>query len=157
MQENLARLMNYDRYSEEIVDSVATETIEEVEVVAQEQSFADEDIRPTSTTMQFGDGDIDQLKLDMKKNEDEKSGEYHLNSKGKLVVVLYALVVTVILALITINTGVLASLSGVSEAKSIELDSKIQTYNAIQSEIESISNSEYIIDYAENQLGMIKG
>ena len=37
--------------------------------------FADEDIRPTSTTMQFGDGDIEKLRMDMREEQNEEQNE----------------------------------------------------------------------------------
>ena len=160
MQKNLDRLLNYDRYSEQ--DSVAvTEEIEAIETVAsQEVSLADEDIRPTSTTMQFGDGDIDQIYKEMNRQqtyEEESASGYKLNKKGKLVLVLYALAVTVILALIVINTGVLARLSNTNQAKAAELSATIEKYDVLRSEIDSISDSDYIIDVAQNEYGMVKG
>ena len=164
MQDNLEKLLNYDRYSE-IKDSVATIEVPEkkaepvVETVVKDEVklLSDEDIRPTSTTMQFGDGDIEKFRLDMRKQEEEQTGAYRLNGRGKLVVVLYALIVTVILALIAVNSGMLASLSRTSQAKAIEYQTKVETYNAIQSEIESISSTEHIINVATNEYGMIKG
>ena len=164
MQDNLEKLLNYDRYSE-IQDSVATieapvqelEQVVEMVNLEQQRAFADEDIRPTSTTMQFGDGDIEKLRMDMRKEEEQQTGSYRLNGKGKLVVVLYSLVVTVILALIAVNSGVLASLSNTTQAKAVEYQSKVATYNALQSEIESITSTEHIIDVATGEYGMIKG
>ena len=159
MQDNLEKLLNYDRYSE-IQNSVMVESapVCEPEPIVEEKMFADEDIRPTSTTMQFGDGDIEKLRMDMREEQnEEQSGSYRLNGKGKLVVVLYALVVTVILALIAVNSGMLASLSKQSQAKAVEYSEKVATYNALQAEIESISNTDYIIDVATNEIGMIKG
>ena len=150
---NLQNLLNYDRYTEQSSSVIVEEQVEEVQASA----LADEDIRPTSTTMQFGD-DIDQIRREMNRaQEEEKSVSYHLNGKGKLAVTLYALAVTVILALIVLNTGVLAGLSNSVQAKAAELDSTIARYEAIQQEIDSISNSDYIIDVAQNQYGMVKG
>ena len=162
MQDNLAKLLNYDRYSEQVQDSVAVcepeaEVVENVEIFDQERLFADEDIRPTSTTMQFGDGDVEKMRVDMMKGETEQATSYRLNSKGTVVVVLYSLVVAVILALITINSGFLSTLNGTVTTKTAELEAKMETYNAIQTEIDNISSSEYIIDVAENQYGMVKG
>ena len=148
MQKNLDKLLNYDRYSEQQVVDQAVAPVDE--------SFADEDIRPTSTTMQFGD-DIDQIREEMHQAAVvEEHSTYRLNNKGKLVMVLYALAVTVILALIILNTGVLASLSDTASAKSAELNAAIEEYNAVQTQIENISSSDYIIDVAENDYGMIK-
>lgn len=149
MQRNLDRLMNYDRYAEQ-----QAEIQPEVDMV--EDVLADEDIRPTSTTMQFGQ-DIDQIREEMSAIQDsEEEMGYHLNSKGRLAVILYSLAVTIILALIVLNTGVLASLSNVSNEKSAELSAAIERYDAVKSQIDDISSSDYIIDVAENQYGMVR-
>ena len=55
------------------------------------------------------------------------------------------------------NTGMLAKLSSVNEAKVQELNSTISQYEAVMTEIDSISGSDYISSVAENELGMIKG
>ncbi len=161
MRGNLNMLLNYDRSYEEVTDSVASPVVEDAPVevsepvaVAEPVNFQDEDIRPTSTTMQFGDGDVDQMYNEMRKEEHEETS-YRLNGKGKLVLVLYALAVTVILALIIINTGVLAGLSGAKAAKTAELSSKIEQYQQLSANIEDISSEGYIIGKAE-ELGMIK-
>ena len=156
MQRNLDKLLNYDRYAEQQaeieaeVNNVATEPVT--------TSLADEDIRPTSTTMQFGE-DIDQIREEMKQTSvvsDDKESSYRLNNKGKLAVILYSLAVTVILALIVLNTGVLAKLSNSNTAKAAALNETIAKYDAVQAQIESISDSDYIINVAENEYGMIK-
>ncbi len=161
MRGNLDMLLNYDRFSEQtaVVDDVA-EIVDEVmseQVVAMESvDLQDEDIRPTSTTMQFGDGDIDQIYNEMhREQQQEEKTSYRLNAKGKLVVVLYSLAVAVILALIIINTGVLARLSGTREAKIVELNGKVSQYEQLSSEIDRVSQNDYVIEKAE-ELGMVK-
>ena len=154
MRGNLDMLLNYDRYTEQVVDSVEAPMLDEARV-AEPVDIQDEDIRPTSTTMQFGDGDVDQIYNEIQRDNKEETSSYRLNGKGKLVVVLYALAVTVILALIIINTGVLASLSGTREAKATELNTKIEQYQQLSANIEDISTNDYIIEQAE-ELGMVK-
>ena len=154
MRGNLDMLLNYDRYTEQVVDSVEAPILDEARV-AEPVDIQDEDIRPTSTTMQFGDGDVDQIYNEIQRDNKEETSSYRLNGKGKLVVVLYALAVTVILALIIINTGVLASLSGTREAKATELNTKIEQYQQLSANIEDISTNDYIIEQAE-ELGMVK-
>lgn len=154
MRGNLDMLLNYDRYTEQVVDSVEAPMLDEARV-AEPVDIQDEDIRPTSTTMQFGDGDVDQIYNEIQRDNKEETSSYRLNGKGKLVVVLYALAVTVILALIIINTGVLASLSGAREAKATELNTKIERYQQLSANIEDISTNDYIIEQAE-ELGMVK-
>ncbi len=62
-----------------------------------------------------------------------------------------------ILALIVLNTNILATVSAERKSVSADLDAHMAQYNAIQTEIDSISNPDYIIDVAENQYGMVKG
>lgn len=147
MQRNLHRLLNYDRYSAEQMETVKEE-------VVSEKALSDEDIRPTSTTMQFGE-DIDQIREEMKQSAVSEEATYHLNGKGKLVAILYSLAITVILALIVLNTGVLTNLSGTVSAKKAELNAAVAKYNQVQSEIADISDNDYIINVAKNDYGMI--
>ena len=147
---NLQKLLNYDRFTEEnmqqtIVEDVVTD-------------FADEDIRPTSTTMQFGDDNLEQIREDMKATSTVVDEEisYSLNTKGKLALILYSLVVTVILALIVLNTGILSRLSATETAMANTVNTKVAEYNTLMNEIDNISSPEYVIDAAQN-LGMGKG
>ncbi len=140
MQKNLDKLLNYDRYAEQEMSNVKVENAE--------KALSDEDIRPTSTTMQFGD-DIDQIREEMRKSEEIYDTNVKLNNKGKVALVLYSLAVTIILALIMLNTGVLATLSNKGAQKTAELNSVIEEYNSVQAEIDRVSSSEHVL----SQLG----
>ena len=145
MQQNLQKLLNYDRFNEEnMQQAVVSDSVKD---------FADEDIRPTSTTMQFGDEDIEQIREEMKASVIEEETSYHLNTKGKIAVMLYSLVVTVILALIVLNTGILSRLSQTETAMVNKVNEKVAEYNTLMSEIDSISSPDYVIEAAQN-LGM---
>lgn len=152
-RKNLENLLNYDRYSAQMEEEQVVSEVEEVQEVS--AVLSDEDIRPTSTTMQFGE-DIDQIRHEINERKSSEQVSARLNNRGKLAVTLYALVVTVILALIVLNTGVLAKLSNINQAKAVELNETIAKYNALQEEIASISNSDYIVDVAQNEFGMIR-
>jgi hypothetical protein len=151
MQRNLDKLLNYDRYSDVQEATVITEN-----VVNEEFAVADEDIRPTSTTMQFGDGEVEKIYNEMP-SEDRAEQIYKLNSKGKFAVVLYALAVTVIMALIIINTSVLSALSRENSQKQSDLDQIVSEYSTVSSEIEQKTSDEYVSGLAENEYGMIRG
>ena len=139
MRKNLNDLLNYDRFTEEnVAESIVTDSVQTME-----RDFADEDIRPTSTTMQFGD-DIDSIRQEMNQESAQKTS-YRLNSKGKVALVLYSLVAMVILALIILNTGVLANLSNVKAAKVEQLSSLKQEYALQQENIAEISDPDYVI------------
>ncbi len=150
MRQNLYNLLNYDRFTEENMQ------VSEPEIAQEVSNFADEDIRPTSTTMQFGD-EIEQIREEMKKSEVIEESAYHLNAKGKVAVILYSLVVTVILALIVLNTGILATFTSREKAISASLNEKVVEYNQVMSNVENISSPDYIIDVAQNQYGMVNG
>ncbi|MBR1983700.1 MAG: hypothetical protein IKA12_03335 [Clostridia bacterium] len=153
MQRNLEMIMNYDKQ--------VTDTVEDVQVEAQQVSeitaVEDEDICPTSTTMQFGDGDLDQMYKEMNRAQETTKENYKLTTKGKIVVAIYAAVVAVIFALIVLNTSLLAVLTNSNAQKAEILTAQTEQYNAIMSEIESVSQNDYIADIAQNQFGMVLG
>ena len=156
MQKNLDKILNYDKFQQEEVASVSVDSTQKVEQVVSSTvalDVQDDDITPTSTTMQFGDANIDQIYNDMKQSQ-KKEASYRLNAKGRLVVVLYALVVTVILALIALNTGVLADMKGVKAEQMLKIEQLQTSYNAQLEELETISSKDYVIDKALNDLGM---
>lgn len=165
MQKNLDRIMNYEKYKDEetietpspVVAQSETPVIEETPAATREEDVADEDIQPTSTTMQFGDNaDNAQVFNDMAKQKEEVNEGYRLNAKGKLVVALYAVAVALILTLIVLNTGVLAMLSKSNAETTARLNAAVEQYNAVSAEIDAVSSDAYVTEIAENEFGMIK-
>ena len=154
MKFNLDRLLNYDRYSETEDKAAVVEDVPSETERAETKAYSDEDIRPTTTTTQFIDGDP-QIFNDAAKSKDEQKSSYRLNGKGKLVVVMYALVVTVILALIVLNTGVLKALSKEVAALEETYSAKVSALAELNAEIEEISSPDHILNIAENELGMV--
>ena len=150
---NLDRLLNYDRYSETEAEEKAAAT----EVVSEEiKAYSDEDIRPTTTTTQFIDGDP-QIFNDAEKSKTERKSSYKLNGKGKLIIAMYALVITVIMALIVLNTGVLKSLSRDVAALDATYAARVSELNVQKSEIARLSSDERVIDVATNEYNMVYG
>lgn len=158
MRRNLEMLLNYDnQVKEETIETASTEVDMVTSSVVDEISAQDEDICPTSTTMQFGDGDLEEIYNEMNRSQESTSTGYKLTLRGKIVVGVYSLIVAVIFALIVLNTSLLAGLSSSNSAKAEMLDSKIVEYNAIIEQVDSISNDSYVSNLAQNQLGMILG
>ncbi len=114
------------------------------------------DIRPTSTTMQFGEGEADNVYNDLTKTRETTKNSYKLNAKGKIVVALYAVAVMVILALIVLNTGVLASLKSGNSALVENITELSGQYEELVDRIETVSSDDYVKDIAENVYNMIK-
>ena len=152
MKQNLAKLLNYDKYEEVEEQNVqASATVVENET----SSYSDEDIRPSSTTMQFGEEGTDTVFQDMHRQREEARSNYHLNKKGKLIVFLYSLTVAVILALIILNTGLLTNLNTTNMAKAQELSEQIEIHNSLVEQSNVATAPETIIDIAENQYNMV--
>ena len=71
----------------------------------------DENLIPSSTTMQFESYDENDIYEEVRpKNETDLQKKYKINTKGKVLIAVYALVVATILALIVINSRMLKSL-----------------------------------------------
>ena len=157
MRENLQKLLNYDRYSETVQDSVAvaTETVALTpanDVKIEEQACLDEDIRPTSTTMQFGnDADVD-IRNEVATIKTEKQAR-KLSAKGKLVIALYSVVVALVFALIIFNTTFLSRMQNNIEAKQTELYQVETQYKDSEQRLDDLL--EQVPEKAED-LGMIK-
>ncbi len=153
MQRNLDRLLNYDRYAEmEAEEAAVIEDAPEEEIKA----YSDEDIRPTTTTTQFIDGDP-QIFNDAEKSKTERKSSYKLNGKGKLIVAMYALVVMVILALIVLNTGVLKALSRDISALDATYAARVSQLNAQNAEIARLSSDERVVSVATGEYNMVYG
>ena len=147
MKRNLDMILNYDKPAE--VVSEPAPVVEEVAVPVAEAQ--DEDIRPTTTTMQFGDADVNQMFNELKEHE---KTEQKVSGKTKFVVALYAIAVAIVFALIIINTGVLSVIKSKSELKQAELDSIIAEYNAVSEDLAKLDD-DYVVNVAVNELGMI--
>lgn len=155
MQKNLDLIMNYDKVEQE--EKAEVEEIVDERQSTPEISISDDDIRPTSTTLQFGEGNIDQMYSDMKMFADEEKTGHRLSVKNKVIIAIYSLVVAAILTLIVMNTSVLAMIRSENAAKVELLNSRVQQYTALTNEIQEISSNEHVVDLAENEYGMIKG
>ncbi len=158
MQRNLEKLLNYDRFTEENMGgTLVEERVDVAEEVQTNITCSDEDTRPSSTTMQFADGEIEHVYSDMRRGMQEQKSSYRLNTKGKVVVFLYSLAVAVILALIVLNTGMLTSLRGANMETAKILDARISAYQSLETEIASVSSDANITEIATSEFGMIEG
>ena len=171
ISQNLDLLMNYEKYLDQKEEPVkaeapvkakaeapaapyfAPERAQTVEIP--ETTAAAEDLKPSSTTMQFTETDMDTLYQDLQQEEESKG--YYLNAKGKLMIALYALVVVAIMALIIINTSVLSALNLSFREKSENLAALQSRYEEMNRELDEISSDEHVIEIAEDEYNMIKG
>lgn len=132
-----------DNKTEEVVDSV--------------QSVENTEILPSETTLQFQNGEMKESVEKFKQNveENEETG-YTLKNKTKMYLVIYSVVVSVILALIIMNTSVLASLSKSNQAKQAQLAQVTTEYNSVKALSEELSSDSHVIKMAETEYNMVQ-
>ncbi len=149
MQRNLDKIMNYD--NEAVLEEInKSEALEKDTLV---MGPKEDDITPTSTTMQFGDATDTDIRNEIKSIPSEKTNS---RIKSKLAIVLYALCVTVVFALIVLNTGILSSLTDIQNEKAQELNELNQSYLNLSEEIDSISNDSHVLEVAKTEYNMIE-
>ena len=153
MRQSLNELFGYDRYSAQVKD-VAPTVAPEVAPVQTVAIANDDDIRPTSTTMQFGNIGADEIHNELR--TEEVATTKRINAKGKVAIVLYSLILTVIMALVVINTGVLNGLNNSKAATQARLDAQRGQYEQEVNTNNELASPDRIGDIAENDLGMIK-
>ncbi len=159
-RKNLEYIMNYDLYIAKEREEAAAATINDSATVVEEVSKPEieqveinrEDIEPSSTTMQFMNESATELMGDIKQ---EKKEPFRLTKKGKVMIALYAFAVTVIMALIILNTTVLSNLSGMINHKTNELQTLKTSYRQVVEELDNVSNEETISKKAV-EFGMTK-
>lgn len=141
---NLERLLNYEKYAVAEPETVSTEFIAPKE----------EDITPSSTTMQFkGQASAERF---YGEHVNEEKFSFSLNAKGKILIGVYAAVVALIVAAIIIFTGVNRSLSQAIALKSQEVNDLKTEYSQIVDEIKEVTSNDYVANEAEN-IGMVNG
>lgn len=143
----LESLLEYDSFA--IADA---ETATPEFVVPKE-----EDITPSSTTMQFQNVAPNESARDFYDSHvNEEKFSFSLNAKGKILIGVYAAIVTLIVAAIIVIASVNRSLSQALVNKSQEVYDLKSEYSQIVDEIEEITSDSYISNEAEN-IGMVNG
>ena len=117
---------------------------------------ADEDLIPSSTTMQFeSDEDNDIYEEVRPKNETDLQKKYKINTKGKVLIAVYALVIATILSLIVINSKMLRSLDNSISGYAGKITELTEQYTNVNAEPDYVKSDEVIIEKAE-AMGMVK-
>ena len=116
-----------------------------------------EDFMPSSTTMQF-DKENTEVYEDLRlknKTKNKVAKDYRINTKAKLLVAVYTLVVATILSLIVINSRMLKNLDNSIDNYSSQVKSLNQEYAQVMDELNDVMSDETIIDKAI-EMGMEK-
>lgn len=117
----------------------------------------DEDLVPSSTTMQFESYDDNDIYEEVHlKNETDLQKKYKINTKGKVLIAVYALVVATILSLIVINSRMLKSLDSSISGYANQVTELTEEYAKVNEELDYVKSDDVIIEKAE-AFGMVKG
>ena len=107
----------------------------------------DEDLIPSSTTMQFeSDEDNDIYEEVRPKNETDLQKKYKINTKGKVLIAVYALVIATILSLIVINSRMLKSLDNSISGYAGKITELTEQYTNVTAELDYVKSDEVIIE-----------
>ena len=114
-----------------------------------------EDLYPSSTTMQFLDKKNNPLEDYRDENETNLSKKFKINNKAKVLIAVYALVLLTIFALIILNTTLLKSIDRTVEAKTARVETLREENAALKDSLDYLSSDETISEKA-TEMGMIK-
>ena len=157
---NLEKLLNYEKYigrTENVIEDLAIE-VKEPEIKTAPKASSNEDIMPSSTTMQFGDTDPSVFMKDMRKEKavaTKHHSKFEMSTNGKILVSVYAIVIATIMALIVINTSLIASLRNAATARAEKLNGLSATHQELMTELDNISSDQYVIETATNEYNMV--
>lgn len=116
------------------------------------QATAEEaDLMPTATTIQYRN----ELYRDEQRTAVEEKRAHGLTAKGKLLMAVYAVVVVIIMALIIVNTSVLKRAGNEIAAQEARLSEVAAQSQALQDEIDHLTDPDTIIERAA-ELGMTR-
>ncbi len=117
------------------------------------------DIYPSETTMQFNEKDRKYLYEDFhaEKEEEkaEENSEYRVNTKGKILITVYALVVLTIFTLIILNTRLLKNMNDSLSQQEARVAAMIERTEELKARYEFVSSDAEVIRRAE-EMGMVK-
>ena len=178
MKSNLDRILHYERYrnnGEPVASEVKSDTASAVEEyfrrgetaqrtsapeiresVAAPRVEESEDLRPSSTTMQFESAENNDIYEDLNYKRESKAEEnFRISSKGKMLIAIYSAVVILILSLIIINARMLKSLDGSLSTRNERVDELQKTYERVSDDYSDAMSDEAIDAWAKEH-GMQK-
>ena len=119
------------------------------------------DLYPSPTTMQFVGKDRKYIYEDLNDNEsvevqEDDQSSYRINTKGKVMIAVYALVVLTIFSLIIMNTRLIKNMNTSINEQEARIEILQQENTALQAEYEIVSSDEEVLRRAE-AMGMVRG
>lgn len=154
------RQSDYDRFEEQRSHDLDTRYAKgesHETATANGMSYTTDEAKPSATTLQFASDEIGSDPFENYREKGESvDKKYTINTKGKILIAVYALVVVTVFALIILNTRLLKTMNATSKAKEAEIVKLSQEVNQLYDELDYVSSDEVIEEKAAEK-GMIKG
>lgn len=148
----LDRLLNYEQYTATKEAPSAEDVLERAISDVDGVRLTKEDILPSSTTMQFEGEDTE----DVLENEISIVSSRRVKPIGKLLIVAYCALVSIIMALIVVNTGIINSLDDSATEKRDKINDLQSQYGQVIDDVDYVNSEDYIKDVVENEYEMVK-
>jgi len=119
----------------------------------EQETETNENLRPTSTTEQFKAGEDNEIYSDIRQIREVKKSnkidkEYKINTKGKLLIAVYALVVVTIFSLIILNSRMLRNLDNSIDNYASQVTKLSEEYDVVVNELNHVMSDEEVIKKA---------
>ena len=120
----------------------------------QPAEVVDEDVYPSVTTMQFKNAGVNPLE-DFRADEGvETDKRYKITTKGKIIVAVYALVISIVLLLIVLNTRLLKNMNAQITYQQSQITQLTEYNQALSDRLEYVMSDE-VIGQKADMLGMM--
>ena len=111
-----------------------------------------DDLLPSSTTMQFENNEeIEDFEKDI-----DVSSSKSVKPIGKLLIVAYCALVSIIMALIIVNTGIINNLNDSATERRERVNDLQSEYKRVMDEVDNVNSEDYVKKVAENEYEMVK-
>ena len=153
--QNFEKIKNYEKYLD---DTRIPAMDEEVLTATDNESttYAREDIMPSATTMQFSSEQDEDVYEEIKNDKIDEDKKYRINTKGKVLIAVYAIVIATIFSLIILNAKMLKNIDGTIENYSSQITELNERNDSLAKEYDHVRSNDVVISKAES-MGMKKG
>ena len=130
--------------------------VEDPAVIAKVGYVEEADFKPSTTTMQFKDTKDNDVYEDVKHTNKKHALEnkrYGIDTKGKMLIAVYAVVVLTIFSLIILNSKMLKNLDNTIENYSSQVEMLNEQYTEVLNELDHAMSDEEVIKKA-TEMGM---
>ena len=136
------------------VDYDESASVKAPQYAQQPAEVIDEDVYPSVTTMQYKKGGVNPLEDFRPEDGEETDKRYKITTKGKIIVAVYALVLSIVLLLIVLNTSLLKNMNAQISYQQSQITQLTEYNQALTNRLEYVMSDE-VIEQKADMLGMM--